>query len=100
VKIELFLEPKPGIPPTPAHLVEVIEAMKKENIGVIIVEPYQNRKTAETVAGKTGAVIIEFTQYPGGVQGTEAGYIAMMDCLVNTLAKALNKEPAAKEQKP
>lgn len=100
VKIELFLEPKPGIPPTPAHLAEVISTMKRERIGVIIVEPYQNRKTAETVAEKTGANIIEFTQYPGGVQGTEAGYVEMIDYLVNTLAKALNKEPAAKEQKP
>jgi len=100
VKIELFLEPKPGIPPTPAHLVEVITAIKKENIGVIIVEPYQNRKTAETVAEKTRATVIEFTQYPGGVQGTEVGYIELIDYLVNTLAKALNKKTVAEERKP
>lgn len=100
VKIELFLEPKPGIPPTPAHLAEVITTIKRENIGVIIVEPYQNRKTAETVAEKTGAIIVEFTQYPGGVKGTEAGYIEMIDYLVNTLAKALNQKTLTEEQKP
>ena len=57
LKIELFLEPKPGIPPTPAaHLAEVItKKMKAEKINVIIVDPYQNRKTAETVARDTGS---------------------------------------------
>jgi len=97
VKIDLFLEPKPGIPPTPAHLAEVIYTMKKEKIGCIIIEPYQNLKTAETVAGKTGATIIAFSQYPGGLKGTEGGYIELIDCLVNSLAKALNKNSAAKE---
>ena len=90
MKIDLFLEPKPGIPPTPAHLAEVIDRMKAEKIGVIIVEPFQNRKTAETVANRTGAVLIDVAQYPGGIKGTEAGYIELMDYLVNTLANALN----------
>lgn len=100
MKIELFLEPKPGIPPTPAHLAEVITTMKRENIGVIIVEPYQNRKTAETVSEKTGATIVDFAQYPGGVKDTEGGYIELIDYLVNTLAKALNQRPLPEEHKP
>src|SRR6185437_5924871 len=54
LKIDLFLEPKPGIPPTPAHLAEVILKMKEVNAHVIIVDPYLNRKTAETVASHTG----------------------------------------------
>lgn len=89
LKIDLFLEPKPGIPPTPAHLTEVIARMKAENIKVVLVEPYQNRKTAERVAAETGAVLVEFCQFPGGVKGTEAGYIELLDYLVTTLAKAL-----------
>ena len=89
LKIDLFLEPKPGIPPAPAHLVEVVTTMKSEHIAVIIVEPYQNRRTAETVSAKTGAAAVEFTQYPGGVKGTEAGYVELIDYLVGTLAAAL-----------
>jgi zinc/manganese transport system substrate-binding protein len=100
VKIDLFLEPKPGIPPTPAHLAEVMTTMKAEKIGVILLEPYQNRKTAETVSAKTGAVVLDFPQYPGGVKGTEAGYVELMDYLVNTLAAALNSGATGKEQKP
>ena len=89
LKIELFLEPKPGIPPTPAHLAEVITKMKQDNTHVIIVDPYLNRKTAETVARNTGATVVDVTQFPGGVKGTEGGYIQMLDYLVNSIAKAL-----------
>jgi zinc/manganese transport system substrate-binding protein len=89
LKIELFLEPKPGIPPTPAHLAEVITKMKSDNTHVIIVDPYLNRKTAETVARNTGATVVDVTQFPGGVKGTEGGYIQMLDYLVNSIAKAL-----------
>jgi zinc/manganese transport system substrate-binding protein len=89
LKIDLFLEPKPGIPPSPAHLAEVIGRMKEENARVIIVDPYLNRKTAETVAHHTGAQVVDVTQFPGGIKGTEGGYIQMEDYLVNALAKAL-----------
>jgi len=89
LKIDLFLEPKPGIPPTPAHMVEILDTMKKEHLRGILVEPYQNRKTAEKAATETDSIILAFTQYPGGVKGTEGGYIELMDYLVNTLAKTL-----------
>jgi zinc/manganese transport system substrate-binding protein len=87
--IDLFLEPKPGIPPSPAHLAEVITRMKEEKARVIIVDPYLNRKTAETVARDTDATVVDVAQFPGGVKGTDGGYIALMDYLVNSLAKAL-----------
>jgi zinc/manganese transport system substrate-binding protein len=93
LRSELFLEPKPGIPPTPAHLAEVIAKMKSEKIGVIIVEPCQNRKTAETVAADTGAKVLSFAQYPGGVKGTDAGYFQLLDYLTKTLAEALAAQP-------
>jgi zinc/manganese transport system substrate-binding protein len=89
LKIDLFLEPKPGIPPTPAHLAEVIAKMKNDKVHVIIVDPYLNRKTAETVARNTGATVVDVTQFPGGIKGTDGGYIQMMDYLVNSMAKAL-----------
>ncbi len=89
LKIELFLEPKPGIPPSPAHLAGVIAKMKEQHASVIIVDPHLNRKTAETVARSTGATVVDVAQFPGGVKGTEGGYIALMDYLVNSLVKAL-----------
>jgi zinc/manganese transport system substrate-binding protein len=89
LKIEIFLEPKPGIPPSPAHLANVMAKMKEQNARVVIVDPYLNRKTAETAARGTGAKVVDVTQFPGGVKGTEGGYIPLMDYLVNSLATAL-----------
>jgi ABC-type Zn uptake system ZnuABC Zn-binding protein ZnuA len=88
LKSELFLEPKPGIPPSPAHLADVIAAMKEQKAHVIIVDPYLSRRTAETVARSTGATVVDVAQFPGGVKGTEGGYIPLMDYLVNSIAKA------------
>lgn len=89
LKMDVFLEPKPGIPPTPAHLAEVILRMRQINAHVIIVDPYLNRKTAEAVAARTGAQVVDVTQFPGGVKGTEGGYIEMEDFDVNAIAAAL-----------
>ncbi|MGZ4965476.1 MAG: metal ABC transporter substrate-binding protein, partial [Limisphaerales bacterium] len=84
LKMDLFLEPKPGIPPTPAHLAEVITRMKEDNAKVIVVQPYQNRKTAETVAHHTSATVVDFPTFPSN----DESYIAWIDGLVNSLAKA------------
>lgn len=92
LKIDLFLEPKQGIPPSPAHLASIIAKIKEENARVIIVDPYLNRKTAETVARSTGATVVDVAQFPGGVKGTEGGYIGLMEYLVNSLATALGKK--------
>jgi zinc/manganese transport system substrate-binding protein len=89
LKIDLFLEPKPGIPPTPVHLAEVILQMRTDHVHAIMVEPYQNRKTAQTVAADTGASVVDVSQFPGGVKGTDAGYIELMDYNVQALVRAL-----------
>src|ERR1700747_829445 len=49
LNIDLFLEPKPGIPPSPSHLTEVIAQMKARKIKAIIVEPFHDRRIAEKV---------------------------------------------------
>ena len=89
LNIDIFLEPKPGVPPTPRHLAEVILKMKQDKVHVILVDPYLDRRTAETVAAKTEATVVDVAQFPGGVKGTEGGYIALLDYLVNSVAKAL-----------
>jgi ABC-type Zn uptake system ZnuABC Zn-binding protein ZnuA len=89
LKIDLFLEPKPGVPPTPTHLAEVITRMKEDKLHVIIVDPYLNRRTAETVAAKTDGTVVDVSQFPGGVKGTEGGYIPLLDYLVKSVTHAL-----------
>lgn len=84
------LEPKPGIAPSPAHLTKVITTMKAANARVILVQPYQNRRTAETVARQTGATVINAAQQPGAVKGTDT-YFQVMDRLVGELSAALGR---------
>jgi zinc/manganese transport system substrate-binding protein len=88
LNIDTFLEPKPGIPPSPSHLAEVIEKMKAQKIKAIIIEPFHDRKIAEKVASSTGAKVVEFAQYPGALPGTDS-YVKLIDKLVANLSAAL-----------
>ena len=88
LNIDLFLEPKPGIPPSPSHLAEVIAQMKTQHIKAIIVEPFHDRRIAEKVASATGAKVVDFSQFPGGLPGTDS-YVKLIDILVARLAAAL-----------
>jgi len=85
------LEPKPGIAPSPAHLAQVIGKMKASKAKVILVQPFQNRKTAETVARQTGATVLDVPQQPGAAPNTTS-YFDMMDHLVSTVAGGLGAQ--------
>ena len=82
------LEPKPGIAPSPAHLAQVIGEMKRNNVKLILVQPFQNRKTAETVARQTGAAVVDAPQQPGAANNTSS-YFDNMDNLVRAIAAAV-----------
>lgn len=83
-----FLEPKPGIPPSPPHLAKVMEKMQAENIRVLLVEPYQPRKTADAVAAHNHAMVVDVCQFPGALPGT-ATYLELIDTVVKRVAQAL-----------
>jgi len=88
INIDTFLEPKPGIPPSPSHLAEVIAQMKAQKMKAIIVEPFHDRKIAERVASATGAKVVDFAQYPGAFPNTDT-YIKLQDLLIARLSAAL-----------
>jgi zinc/manganese transport system substrate-binding protein len=85
LKIDIFLEPHPGTPPSPSHLTEIIQRMKKDRIKLILVEPYQDRRIAEKVARAADASVIDFAQFPGGIPGAD-NYVTLINQLVKTLA--------------
>ena len=87
---EIFLEPKPGIPPSPSHLAKVIGDVKTTHAKAILVEPFHNRKIAEKVAGSTGAHIADVAQFPDALPGTDS-YVAFMDTIVARVAAALKE---------
>jgi len=90
-----YIEPKPGIPPSPAHTVELINMMTEKKIPVILMEPYFDQKTPKSVADKTGATLITFIPSVGGVPEVK-DYMGLFDYDVKLLADAL----AAKKAKP
>jgi zinc/manganese transport system substrate-binding protein len=88
LNIDTFLEPKPGIPPSPSHLAEVIAQMRAQHIKAIIVEPFHDRRIAEKAASATGAKVVEFSEFPGGLPDTNS-YVKLIDALVARLAGGL-----------
>ncbi len=88
LKADTFLEPKPGIPPSPPHLAKVMAKMQAEHIRVLLVEPYQPRKTADAVASRTGALVVDVCQFPGALPGTNT-YVELIDTVVKRVAQAL-----------
>jgi len=82
------VELKPGIPPTPRHLAETADAMKKAGARVVLFQPYQDSDACEILAKKAGAVAIEEPSEVGGVP--QAGNVfAKFDYIVASLVKAL-----------
>ena len=72
------VEPKPGIPPTPSHTLEIINLIQTEKIPVILVEPYFDRKTPDAIGAKTGAAVVTFYPSVGGVKEIK-DYFSLFD---------------------
>ena len=53
-----YVEPRPGIPPSPGHTLDLIQEMKRQQIKVILMEPYFDQKTPKSIADQTGAKVI------------------------------------------
>jgi zinc/manganese transport system substrate-binding protein len=82
-----YVEPRAGIPPSPAHLVELIAMMKRENVKVILVEPYFDLKTPNSVAARTGAQVVVLLPSVGGEKEV-TDYFKLFDYDVNQLVRA------------
>ena len=85
-----YVEPKPGIPPTPSHTLDVINLMMRENIKLILVEPYFDLRTPNSIAQKTGGEVVVLLPSVGGVKDVK-DYFQLFDYDVNLLVKAFSK---------
>lgn len=83
-----YVEPKPGIPPSPSHTIDVMQAIKRDNIKVIAVEPYFDLKTPNAIARDTGAQVLVLSPSVGGVKEATS-YIALFDYNIGLLTNAL-----------
>ncbi len=82
------LEPKPGIPPTPQHLSELMKTMKEKNVKLVIKEVFNESSSAEKVAKVTGARVVTLNQDVDEDKET-ADYIAMIEHNIQLIEKAL-----------
>jgi ABC-type Zn uptake system ZnuABC Zn-binding protein ZnuA len=66
VVVSGYIEPRPGIPPTPQHTLEIINLMKRESVKVVVVEPYFDLKTPNSIGAATGAKVLVLLPSVGG----------------------------------
>ena len=85
-----YVEPKPGIPPTPQHTIEVIDEMKRQGAKLIIVEPYFDLKTPQAIANQVGGKVLVLAPSVGGAKEA-TDYIQLFDYDVNQLVAALKQ---------
>jgi len=83
-----YVEPKPGIPPSPSHTLEVINQIKQDKIKLILVEPYFDLKTPKAIANQTGAEVLVLLPSVGGVP-TVTNYFQLFDYNIRLLTDAL-----------
>jgi len=85
-----YVEPKPGIPPTPSHTLELINTMKRENIKLILVEPYFDLRAPNAIAQANGSQVLVLMPSVGGVKEI-TDYLQLFDYDINLLVNAFSK---------
>ena len=85
-----YVEPKPGIPPSPSHTIELIDEMKRQGAKLIVVEPYFDLKTPQAIANQTSGKVLVLAPSVGGSK--EAGdYIKLFDYDIGLLSSTLKQ---------
>ncbi len=85
-----YIEPKPGIPPSPKHVEELISLMKKENIKVILAANYFDENKVRNICRKVNAVPVIVPIYVDGAPGTDDVF-ALVDYWITGLQKAFEE---------
>jgi zinc/manganese transport system substrate-binding protein len=85
-----YVEPRPGIPPSPSHTIDLINEMKAKNIKIIMVEPYFDLKTPNSIARETGAKVLVMAPSVGAEKEI-TDYVSLFDYDVKLLSSALKE---------
>lgn len=85
-----YLEDRPGIPPSPAHLVQIMRRMREERVSVIFHESYYDRATSDMVGSRTSVKVLVLPTSIGGAKGI-ATYEQLIDHLVNQFVAAAKR---------
>jgi len=88
-----YVEPRPGIPPSPRHTLSLMREMKTKGVKILLVEPYFDLKTPNAVARETGARVVVLLPSVGGEKGVD-DYLQLFDHNLGTLAAAIRETGA------
>ncbi len=86
-RIAAQVEPKPGIAPSPAYLARLVQRIRREHIGLLIMEPYYERRSAQYLQAQTGIRVLILPQSVGALPGIET-YFDLFERIVAELEKA------------
>jgi zinc/manganese transport system substrate-binding protein len=81
-----YLEPKPGVPPSPRHLASLIALMKRERITRLLMEMFYPRRTAEMVASRAGARLLVMPSDVGAFPYI-TDYFKLVDAAIDMLVR-------------
>ncbi len=84
-----YIEPKPGIPPTPKHVRELIDLMQQRHVRVLLSPAYFDHNQIRQVAERTGAKAVIVPANVGGAQGVNT-FVDLINAIVSSLAEAFS----------
>jgi len=88
--VQGYIEPRPGIPPTPSHTIELVNLMKRESIKLQLIEPYFDLKTPNSIASMTsGKVVVMLPSVGGKPEVTD--YFKLFDYDIGILTQAFQE---------
>ena len=90
-----YVEPKPGIPPSPQHTLDLITDMKRQNVKIVLVEPYFDLKTPNAIGRDTGAEVLVMPPSVGGVKEI-TDYFKLFDYDIKLFVDAMKKTGATR----
>jgi zinc/manganese transport system substrate-binding protein len=88
-----YVEPRPGIPPTPQHTLDLVNEMQRQNVKVVLVEPYFDLKTPNAIGRQTGAQVLVLPPSVGGSKEV-SDYFKLFDYDVTQLVNAIKQSGA------
>ncbi len=86
-----FIETKPGVPPSPSHLAEIVRDMRARGVRIVVREPHEPERDVAFVASRAGAQIVKLAASVGALPGAN-DYISLFDVNVAALTAAAAKQ--------
>jgi zinc/manganese transport system substrate-binding protein len=88
-----YVEPRPGIPPSPRHTIQLMAEMKRQDVRILLVEPYFDLKTPNSIGRETGARVVVMPPSVGGEKAI-GDYVSLFDYDLGLLVAAIKATEA------